>query len=369
MKLTVVQLLPALNFGGVERGTVEIARALVDAGHRAIVVSAGGHLVEELETSGAEHIELPIGQKKLSTVREVKRLARLLQQLAPDIVHARSRLPAWIGYFAIRTLRKNRRPRWVTTVHGPYSVNRYSRIMISGERVIAISDFVKQYVIDNYTGIDPQRLRVIPRGVSRAAYPFNFKPSAAWLAKWHQQFGELHDTPLLTLPARLTHWKGQLDFITVLERLRQDGVRCHGLIVGGAHQRRRDYEQTLRARVSRFGLDDRVTFLGARVDLREIMAISTICYSLTSEPEAFGRTTIEALSLGTPVIGYCHGGTEEILDDVFPPGLVAVGKTDEVVARTQALLANPPEVPRQHRFTLQHMQQATLALYAEICGV
>ena len=135
MALTVMQLLPALEVGGVERGTLEIARALVNRGHRALVVSAGGPMVEELRSLGALHIERPIGRKSLRVLGCIRGLRDVIAQQGVDIVHARSRLPAWIGYRAVSGLPPDRRPRWITTVHGPYSVNAYSRIMASGSRL------------------------------------------------------------------------------------------------------------------------------------------------------------------------------------------------------------------------------------------
>ena len=153
-KLTVVQILPALQSGGVERGTLEVAGALVHAGHRSIVVSAGGSLVRELVASGSEHISLPVGRKSLLTLLHV------------DILHARSRLPAWIAWLAWRGMPPQERPHFVTTVHGLYSVNRYSAIMTRGERVIAVSDTARQYILDNYSEVNPGSVVTIFRGVS-----------------------------------------------------------------------------------------------------------------------------------------------------------------------------------------------------------
>ncbi|HEX5664992.1 MAG TPA: glycosyltransferase, partial [Xanthomonadaceae bacterium] len=137
--LTVVQLLPALETGGVERSALEIAAALVGAGHRAVVVSAGGRLVPQLHELGAEHVELDIGRKSLLTLRRVPMLRRLLRDSAADVVHARSRLPAWIGWRALQGIPSGHRPHFVTTVHGLNSPSRYSAIMTRGERVICVS--------------------------------------------------------------------------------------------------------------------------------------------------------------------------------------------------------------------------------------
>ncbi|MBP7599068.1 MAG: glycosyltransferase, partial [Pseudoxanthomonas sp.] len=164
-RLTVVQLLPALESGGVERSTLEIADALVRAGHRAVVVSAGGRLVPTLQASGAEHITLDIGRKSLLTLRHVPALRRLFAEVGADIVHARSRLPAWIGLRALRGMPAPSRPRFVTTMHGLNSPGRYSAVMTRGERVICVSDTVRRYLLQHYPRTDPDRLVVIPRGI------------------------------------------------------------------------------------------------------------------------------------------------------------------------------------------------------------
>ncbi len=365
-RLTVVQLLPQLDVGGVERGTIQIAQALSAAGHRAIVVSAGGRLVPELVACGAEHVRLAVGEKRLASLRHIGALRDYLRAHQVDVVHARSRLPAWLGHLALRGLDAATRPAWVTTVHGPYSVNPYSRIMVSGERVIAISNFIRSYITRNYPHVDGARIVVIPRGVDRADYCYDFQPAATWLAAWHAEHPALADRALLILPARLTRWKGQLDFIEVIALLRKRGLAVHGLIAGAAHPRKHAFESELRARVAALDLGADVSFLGQRNDLRELLSIASIACSLTTEPEAFGRTTIEALSVGTPVVGYDYGGTGEILRGLYPQGLVNKGDITGAAARIAALLAAPQPVPREHPYTVEALQHATLAVYRDV---
>ncbi|MEQ8659266.1 MAG: glycosyltransferase [Gammaproteobacteria bacterium] len=371
--LTVLQVLPELEVGGVERGTVEIARALVAAGHRAVVVSGGGRLVGELTRCGAEHITLGIGIKRPWSLRHVPALARLMRERRVDLVHARSRLPAWLAWLARARLPAATRPRWVTTVHGPYTVNRYSRIMVSGERVIAISEFIRDYIARNYPEVPATQVRVVPRGVERARWPYRYRAPRGWQEQFFEQRPYLLERTLLALPARLTRWKGQTDFLALIARLRAAGRDdVHGLLIGAAHPRKQAFAEELRARVSALGIDDAVSFLGQRSDLREVLAISRAAYSLTAAPEAFGRTTIEALSLGVPVIGYDHGGTGEILARLLPRGRVPVGDVDAAVIRTLALLDDPGaatwRVPECHPYTVEAMQEATLAVYAELCA-
>jgi glycosyltransferase involved in cell wall biosynthesis len=367
-RLTVLQILPELDVGGVERGTLQVAAALVAAGHRALVVSGGGRLEAELHACGAEHLRLPVGVKHLRSLRLVPALRRLFAQHSVDIVHARSRLPAWLAWLALGGPRRAPRPAWVTSVHGPYSVNRYSRIMVSGDAIIAISAFIRDYVLGAYPDVAPARIELIPRGVERDRYHPGYVPGADWSAAFHAAHPALAGRRLLTLPARLTRWKGQRDFIEVIARLRADGLPVHGLLAGAAHRRKRAYAEELRRLVEARGLAADVSFLGERQDLREILAVSDLVFSLTHEPEAFGRTTLEALSLGTPVIGYAHGGTAEILGALYPAGLVASGDVAGAAARAGALLASPAPVPLEHPYTVERMTGATLALYRRLAG-
>lgn len=366
--LTVVQMLPALDSGGVERGTVEIGRYLVAQGHRSIVVSAGGRMVEQLLAEGSEHVAWPVGRKRLPTLRYVRRVRELLRETAADVLHLRSRLPAWIGYLAWRGLPAGARPHLVTTVHGPYSVSRYSAVMTRGERVIAVSGMIREYIVRNYPGVDPGRIRVIHRGVDPTVYAYGYRPSRRWLDAWYASYPQTRGRFLVTLPARLTRWKGQEDFITVVQRLLRLGVPVHGLLVGGAHPRKRRYRDELAAQIRSAGLEDRLSMLGHRDDMQQLLAVSDVVLSLSREPEAFGRTTIEALSMGRPVIGYDHGGVAEQLASVLPEGLLPVGDVTGVAGRLAAWYRNPPKVPAEHPFTLAAMQRQTLDVYLELLG-
>jgi len=365
VSLTVVQLLPALEVGGVERGTLEVARELVSRSHRAIVVSAGGRLVPELERSGAEHVRLDVGRKSPLVLAHVMTLRRLFDAANADIVHARSRLPAWIALLA---LRGRARPRFVTTVHGPYSVNAYSGVMARGERVIAISAFIRDYVLRNYPRTDPSRVRLIHRGVDPAEFPRGYRPDRGWLEKWHAEFPLLRGQALITLPGRITRWKGQLDFIRLVQLLKARGVAVHGLIAGGAEPRREEFLRELHGQVRAAGIETAVTLAGARDDLRDIMAGSRVVLSLANEPEGFGRTALEALCLGVPVVAYDHGGAREVLNAIFPQGLVPPGDVAAAAERTQGFLATPPAVTIANPFTLARMLAETLGLYEELAS-
>jgi glycosyltransferase involved in cell wall biosynthesis len=364
--MKVIQMLPALDSGGVERGTLELSRYLVRHGHESIVISEAGRMLEQLLSEGARHYPWSVGAKRLSSLKWISRVRQLLEDEQPDILHLRSRLPAWIGYLAWRKLPASKRPHLVTTVHGPYTVNRYSAVMTKGERVIAVSNMISRYIEDNYPKVDPAVIRVIHRGVDRDHYPIGFTPEEQWLTAWSEEFPNLHGQFIVTLPARLTRWKGQVDFVRIIAELNRKGVPAYGLMEGGAHKRKQDFASELETQIEQAGMQGKILMLGNRRDLREILAQSDIVLSLSLDPEAFGRTTIEALSLGTPVIGYDHGGVSEQLQAVLPEGRVPVGEWQAVAEKIALWRDQPPEVAPEHPFTLENMLGKTLAVYREL---
>nr|VFK50906.1 MAG: Glycosyltransferase involved in cell wall bisynthesis [Candidatus Kentron sp. TUN] len=364
--LTVVQLLPAMDTGGVEKGTLELARHLVRNGHRAIVISDSGRMLPALLEAGAEHLCWDIGVKSPLTLRWIPRLRAKLREYKPDILHLRSRLPAWIGYLAWRGMPREQRPCLVTTVHGMYTVGRYSSVMVRGERVIAVSRATRDYIQSNYLAVDPNRIRVIHRGVEPADYPYGYRPDDNWRKDWFSTYPLTRDKYLITLPARITRLKGHEDFIEVIRVLKDRGLLVHGLIVGASHPRKRRFFKEIQDKIVSAKLTHDISLTGHRSDLREIMALSNVVLSLSREPESFGRTTIEALSLGIPVAGFNHGGVGEQLREVFPQGQVAVGDIGAIVKKIEGWYEENPVVPAEHPFRLQSMLAETVRLYEEV---
>ncbi|WP_313458747.1 glycosyltransferase [Stenotrophomonas sp.] len=368
-RLTVVQLLPALHSGGVERSTLEIAAALVAAGHRALVVSAGGRLVEPLLASGAEHLTLDIGRKSLWTLRHVRALRDLFAQTGADIVHARSRLPAWLGLYAVRNLPADERPHWVTTVHGLNSPGRYSAVMTSGERVICVSNTVRDFVRQHYPSVAAERLQVIPRGVDIAQFPrVGRQDRRARLAVAAQHPALAGDAPLLLLPGRGTRLKGHHHALALLAGLHAAGVPARLWMPGTREPGRERYVAELEAQARQLGVAQTVLMTAPTSRIAEAYAASDLVLQLSDKPEAFGRTVVEAVSVGRPVLGWNHGGVGELLTQLQPSGAVPLGDAPALLARAQQLLAQPPALPSRIPFTLQAMQRDTLQLYSQLAG-
>ena len=364
--LTVVQLIPRLHAGGAERSTLEIARALVQAGHRSVVISAGGRMVEQLQAEGSEHITLDLARKSLRTLSRLGALRSVLRQIQPDIVHARSRLPAWLGWWASKNLTP--RPHFVTTVHGLNSPGRYSAILLRDEKVIAVSQTLRDYVLSHYRWLDSSKVRVIPRGIDPAEFPYGHRPDDAWTKAFFSEYPALAGAPLLTLPARGTRLKGHHDAIELIADLKHRGIEARLLLLGVVEPGREDYLAELHKLIRLRGVTSQVVLTPSRSDVRDIYATSALVLQLSNKPESFGRTVIEALSLCRPVLGYAHGGVGELLAELYPSGRVPPGDRERLVERAAELLRVAPPISPLQSYRLVDMQQATLALYEEVAS-
>ncbi len=364
--MKVMQLLPELNSGGVERGTLEIARALVAEGHESLVVSNGGRLVAQLEAEGSTHLTLAIHKKALSSLWQIRPLRQLIEQHQPDIVHVRSRVPAWLTHFALKGIPAARRPHLISTVHGFYSINRYSQIMTQAEKVIAVSDSVVKYITDNYKNCPAQDIVRIYRGIDPVAFPHGYQPSVQWLNQTFKDFPELENKFLLCLPGRITRLKGHETLIGLVEKLQQQYPNLHAVVVGGADPKKAAYLKEMQDTIQGKGLTDKITFVGHRSDIREWLAFSDVVLSLSNQAETFGRTALEALSVGTPVIGWNRGGVAEILSQLYPQGLIAVDDHAALFNAVKNHLDEPQQVKPVTTFSLKEMCDQTLHLYKQV---
>ncbi len=369
----ILQILPSLVTGGVERGTVEVARAITDAGWRAIVASAGGQMVAEIHRAGAIHIDFPAATKNpLEMWRNVSRLAALIEEHGVDIVHARSRAPAWSALYAA----KRAGAAFMTTFHGNYNAGnplklRYNSVMARGKRVIAISEFIGEQVRERY-GADPARVRIIPRGVDIDI----FSPaavSAQRVIQLAEQWRIPDDAKVVMMPGRLTRWKGQEVLIEALARLSdRTGLRC--LIVGG--DQRTGYREELERQVVRNGLEPYVQFTGDCRDMPAAFMLADAVVSASTDAEAFGRVIVEAQAMGRPVIATDHGAARETVIPGETGWLVPPGDASALVAALdQALALHPVDreamairsIDRVRRdYTRELMCDRTLAVYEEL---
>ena len=363
-RLTVVQLLPALDAGGVERSTVEVARALVAAGHRSVVVSAGGRLVDSLREEGSEHVELDIGRKSLATPLKVPALRALLQHLRADVVHARSRLPAWLARAALASWPG--RPAFLTSVHGLNSPGRYSGVLTRGDRVHCVSETVRAHVLAQWPATPPERLVVIEPGIEPAEFPRATGVDPAWRAELNLRHPQLAGGRLLLLPGRGTRLKGHHAALELLAGLRADGVDARLWLPGVEQRGREAYLAEVQALAAELGLRDVVATSPPRADIARAYAAADLVLQLSVQPESFGRTVVEALAVGRPVLGWAHGGVGELLARHFPDGAVPLGDMGALQARAAAFLRAPPSVPVTLLPTRAAMEARMLELYANL---
>jgi glycosyltransferase involved in cell wall biosynthesis len=364
--MKVVQILPELNAGGVEGHVLDLAGFLASTGHESIAISNGGNMVAKLEQRGVRHVVMPVHRKSLRSLFQVRKLRAWLRDEKPDIVHAHSRVPAWIAWLALRGMDPLTRPKFVTTVHGFYSVNAYSAIMTKGDRIIAVSESIRTYVQDKYPACDPRRIEVIQHGIDPTLYHPDFKPSDAWLAQWHHEHPELIGKKLLLLPGRITRLKGHSDFFQLISELKKSGQPVCGLIAGNTHPKKQAYLQELQQQANDLGIANDIVFLGHRSDLRELMAVSDIVMALSQQPESFGLTVLEALALGRPVLGSDPGGVGEQLEKIFPRGKVPPKDSDALSACVADILCNPSYPSSIGPFTQENMFTSTLGIYEEL---
>lgn len=370
---TVLQVLPALNTGGVERSTIEVAQAIVEAGGRAIVVSAGGTMVYELTKVGAEHIEMPVHSKNPFVMyKNIGRLIEVIKKYRADVVHVRSRAPAWSTYFAA----KRTGIPLVITFHGTYSVGnflkrRYNAIMTSGDRIIANSRFIAGHMRRIY-GVPVNKIRVIHRGVDLQRFDqqaISAERVVALATNWRLEDGY----PVIMLPGRLTRWKGQTVFIDAIKKLGRRDIRC--LLVGDS-QGRDDYRKELENLVESHGLGEIVRIVNHCDDMPAAYMLTDIVVSASTDPEAFGRVVIEAQSLGRPVIATAHGGAQETVIENETGWLVPPGDSDALAktidhalnlsAEDRAILSEKGVANVRNNFTKETMCSKTLEVYNEV---
>jgi glycosyltransferase involved in cell wall biosynthesis len=370
----VLQVLPELDEGGVERGTLDIAFHLQREGWTALVASAGGAGEAALGEAGARAFRLPLESKNPFVIRaNIKRLARIIREHRVDLVHARSRAPAWSAYYAAR---RSGIP-FLTTFHGVYGGShrwlkrRYNAIMVRGERVIAISEHVADHIQSTF-GIGPDRLRVIHRGVDLAT----FDPAAVTddrRAELAERWRLAPGMKVVMLPGRVTRIKGHLLLVRALARLDRSDVAC--LMVGGVEPRSA-YVSEVEGLIGATGLRERVRMVGSATDMPTALSLADVVAVPSIGPEAFGRVAVEAQAMGRPVVATDIGGLGETIMPAATGWLVPPNDVDALAGALDLALAMPADARERlarrarrfvtRNFSLEQMAQQTLAVYREL---
>ncbi len=377
--LTILQVIPELETGGAERSTIDIAKALVASGGKAIIATRGGRLARELEATGAFLARMPVHSKNPATMAlNVRRLRKLIRRHNVDIVHARSRAPAWSALAAARA----ERVPFITTYHGTYNGKTffkrfYNSSMVRGDKVIANSQFIADIIANEHPKAR-ERVCVIHRGTDIETFSLSNvseERKAALAQAWNISDRQ---KPLILLPGRLTRWKGQLVFLNALAILMERGVTDFIAVLAGDAQGRDNYVSELWRAIDEHGLRAQVRLVGHCEDMPAACALADMVVSPAIEPEAFGRIAIEAQAMERPVIVADHGGACEtiIADDHKRTGWRVTPNDPEALADAmKTVLSLSPEDradlqararTQSRRFSLSVMCDRTLDLYREV---
>lgn len=368
-----MQIIPELGPGGAEQGCIDIAAELVASGAQAIIVSHGGARVHELSRFGAVHINLPVHSKNpIIMWQNVLRLRQIIRRYNVNIVHARSRAPAWSAMQAC----KKTNAHFITTCHAPYNIageskRFYNSSIARGERVIAISETVGQYLRDNYR-LDNSKIRVIPRGIALE----KFHPTAVTperLITLSREWRVPDGANIIMMPGRITRWKGHPVLIEAIARLGRRDIFC---VMIGSDQGRSEYRKELEESINNKGLSGRVRIVDHCNDMPAAYMLATVVVSASTDPEGFGRVPVEAQAMGRPIIASDHGGAQETILRGETGWLVKPGDPAALEAAIhEALALNPTQRAilatraMSHvaaNFTREQMADRTLNVYAEL---
>jgi glycosyltransferase involved in cell wall biosynthesis len=371
----VLQVLPSLVTGGVERGTIEITQAVAEAEGVALVASAGGPMVGSVRHAGGRHITLPLLSKDPYVMwRNAARLEAVIRAENVSLVHARSRAPAWSAWLAC----KRTGAHFVTTYHGVYGEELpfkrlYNGVMAKGEIVIAASEYVANIVRGQHK-VDPARIRVIPRGVD----PLIFDPdsvSGDRIARMAQTMRAPDGMLTIVIPGRLTAWKGQSVLLRAIAKLPRRDVCC---VMIGSDQGRTKYSKELENLSEALGIGDRVRIIGHVDDIPAALMLSDVVVHASTQPEAFGRVVIEAQAMGRPVIATDQGGPSETVEHGVTGWLTRPGDPDALAealedalsmdAEARMALGDRARASVLERYTVQAMRDATLDVYEAVLG-
>lgn len=374
----ILQMIPELGPGGAEQGCLDVAAAIVESGGKAIVISQGGTRLRELARGGAIHIDMPIKSKNpLMVLKNASTLSRIIRNHRVNIVHARSRAPAWSAYLACRKLRRQGYAvHFMTTCHAPYNITGrmkrwYNSVMAKGERVIAISEYVADYLRQNYM-IAPDSIRVIHRGIAID----KFHPTAVTprrLIQLSQEWRIPDGSNIVMLPGRLTRWKGHSVLIDAMERLNRPDLFC---VLIGADQGRKAYRKELEELITAKDLGSQIRIVDHCTDMPAAYMLATVVVCPSTDPEGFGRVPVEAQAMGRPIVATAHGGAQETIIKGETGWLVTPGDAielanaiEEALSLTpmqRAVLATKAMAHIAGLFTRERMVDQTLDVYAEL---
>ena len=360
--MRIVQVIPELNEGGVERGVVELNREFVKKGIESFVISAGGKLENQINLDGGNHVKFDVCSKNIFTAfRRVKGLKKILKELKPDIIHVRSRVPAWLVHFANKSLKI----KVVSTVHGFNSVGFYSSIMQKADAVISVSNSIKEYIQKHYQ-TNENKITVIPRGIDLELFnPKNIDET--FIENFKKQFN-LKDKFVISSVGRVTQLKDYETFIKAILLVKKEIPNIIGLIVGGVRSDKEDYLNSLKNLIKEVNLEENIIFTGSQSKIEQIYALSDVVISSSKKPESFGRAVAEAICMNKPVIATNHGGVKDIIIENVNGFFFEVGNDKELadnILKSRVLKFDGYSYI-SNNFSLENMVNKTLEVYRNL---
>ncbi|WP_299185189.1 glycosyltransferase [uncultured Psychrobacter sp.] len=367
--MKVMRLLSSLKHDESERGIFHLGRALAKNGHTSIIVSSAdddNDLVKRLERDGNIYHQLHMYKKSWLSILQVAPLRHLIEQYNPDIIHVHSRTPAWILHLALRRARVKHRPKLVSTMYGFYSINKYSQALLDVDTIITVSDSVTNYLRKGLQReeIDPKSIKRIYRGVDTRRYPYRHNPSVYWLRRTFAEYPELEHKKWLVFPTIIGNEYGQEWLIDILGNLQEQFPNIHVIIMDEDHRDGDVAHEDFRQRTNTLGLAERITYVGRkRNDMREWLSAANIVMALANQPESIGINALQAIHLGTPVVGWDQAAFSEILQPLYPQGLVKKYNAQALCKVVKSQLESVTRPEMTDKFTMRQMIKETIEVY------
>jgi len=367
--MKVMRLLSSLKHDESERGIFHLGRALVKRGHTSIIVSSADkehELVKRLERDGNIYHQLSLEKKSWMALRQIWPLRQLIEKYQPDIIHLHSRTPAWILHWALKGAKLKHKPKLVSTMYGFYPLNNYSRALLNVDCTITVSDSVSEYLLQGIKEVKKPPRSIIYRGVDTRNFPYRYNPSVYWIHRTFAEYPELEHKKWLLFPTVIGQEYGQEWLIDILGNLSEDFPNLH-IIIMDEDSRRDVVHEEFMQRVNALELRDKFTFIGTkRNDMREWLAAANLVLGLANQPESIGINVLQAIHLGTPVVGWNKAAFHEILKPLYPQGLVKEETAYALCKVIRNQLENVMRPPITDKFTMQQMIDETLAVYRKL---
>lgn len=378
--MKVMQLLSSLKHDESERGIWDIAHLLIKMGHESVVVASADdddELVVKLIRDGSDYYKLPMTKKSWWSLRQVFKLRQLIDQHKPDIIHIHSRTPAWVLHWALRPYPKTMRPKLISTFYGFYPLNSYSKALFDADIIISASKSISTYLkeeLSGYNELEPQidKIRCVRRGVDARIYPYRHNPSVHWLQHIFAEFPELEHKKWLIFPTRIGNEYGQEWLIDIIGNLKEKFPNIHIIIMDNDTNDNKKQSNAIlyddfRQRLATLNIEHYVTFVGKKPnDLRDWLSSAHIVLALANQPESIGMTALQAIHLGTPVIGWNKGAFSDILSTLYPSGLIKEQTAKKLCNAISSQLATGKRPTITHEYEIDIMVKETIAIYQEL---